>query len=432
MMKCEKQINAKRRTKQMKSNPHQLGLGTLVTHYGEGGNPHHTHITPIYQTSTYAFPDTQSAADIFDGKKDGFIYSRSDHPNARQLAFKIAVLEGIDLLEKSPQADVKDIVAGKIFSSGMAAISTAVLALAGAGSTIIAQQVLYGNTYNLFKKLAPQYHINVVSVDGADLDAWADAFARHPQAVLAFIETPANPTMEIVDIQGIARLAHARGSWVMVDNTFATPYCQRPLSLGADIVVHSTTKYLSGHGVIIGGALVTRIPEFLDPEKNQFLLASRVFGGAPSPFDAWLAHIGLKTFELRMQRHIENASQTAVWLANHPKVARVYYPGLEDSPGHPIAREQMFNGFGGMLSFELKGGYHAAVSLLDNLGLITLGVSLGNVDSLIEHPASMTHAAMTPEDRLAFGINDSLIRFSVGIENIEDLIVDLDQALDQV
>ena len=339
---------------------------------------------------------------------------------------------GIDLLKDAPQADVKDVVAGKAFSSGMAAISTGVLALAQAGSTVISQKVLYGNTYNLFKKLAPQYGINVVYIDGSDLDEWEAAFAKHPDVILVYLETPANPTMKIVDIEGVARLAHARDAWVMVDNTFATPYCQRPLSLGADIVAHSTTKYLSGHGLIIGGAIATRHPEFLDPDKAQFMLASKVFGGAPSPFDAWLTHIGLKTFELRMQRHVENASQTASWLANHPKVTRVYYPGLPDFPGHAVASKQMVNGFGGMLSFELKGGYNAGVQLMNNLDLITLAVSLGNVDSLIEHPASMTHAAMSPEDRLEFGIKDALIRFSVGIENIEDVIADLGQALDRV
>ena len=272
----------------------------------------------------------------------------------------------------------------------------------------------------------------MVCVDGSDLDAWEAAFVRHPETALAYLETPANPTMEIVDIESLAQLAHARDAWVMVDNTFATPFCQRPLALGADIVAHSTTKYLSGHGLIIGGAIATRHPEFLDPDKSNFMLASKVFGGSPSPFDAWLTQIGLKTFELRMQRHVENAALTANWLADHPKVARVYYPGLDDFPGHEIARKQMINGFGGMLSFELKGGYGAGVQLMNKLDLITLAVSLGNVDSLIEHPASMTHAAMSPEDRLEFGVTDSLIRFSVGIENIGDVIADLEQALDQV
>jgi methionine-gamma-lyase len=216
---------------------------------------------------------------------------------------------------------------------------------------------------------------------------------------------------------------------VVVDNTFATPYCQRPLSLGADIVVHSTTKYISGHGLIIGGAVVTRHPEFLDPQKERFIMASKVFGGTPSPFDIWLTNIGLKTFELRMQRHVESAARIADWLAEHPQVGRVYYPGHEDFPGHEVARRQMFNGFGGMLSFELKGGYQAAVRMVERLELITLAVSLGNVDSLIEHPASMTHAALSPDDRAACGLTEGLLRFSAGIEAPEDLMADFEQAI---
>jgi methionine-gamma-lyase len=238
--------------------------------------------------------------------------------------------------------------------------------------------------------------------------------------------------MEIVDIALLSELAHTHNTWIYIDNTFATPYCQRPLSLGADVVIHSTTKYLSGHGTIIGGVVISRHPEFFHPTKDRFFQAAKVYGGSPSPFDAWLTNIGLKTFELRMQRHIENAAVVAEWLEEHPKISKVYYPGLENFPGYQIAQKQMFNGYGGMLSFELAGGFIAGVELMESLELITLAVSLGNVDSLIQHPASMTHAAMSPEDRLEFGITDSLIRFSVGIENIEDVISDLDQALDQV
>jgi methionine-gamma-lyase len=272
----------------------------------------------------------------------------------------------------------------------------------------------------------------MVWVDGGDLTDWETAFAKHPDVVLAYVETPSNPTMGIVDIAGVCKLAHARGAWVIVDNTFATPYCQRPLSLGADVVTHSTTKYLSGHGLIIGGAIATRHPDLLDPHKTKLFLTSKVFGGTPSPFDAWLTNIGLKTFELRMQRHVENASQVASWLEDHPKVSRVYYPGLSSFPGHDVAMNQMVNGFGGMLSFELKGGYNAGVQLMQSLEIITLAVSLGNVDSLIEHPASMTHAAVSPEDRLDAGITDALIRFSVGIENIEDVISDLENGLNKI
>ena len=417
----------------MKKSPHHLGLATLLTHYQEGGDALHAHISPIYQTSTFSFPDVQTGADIFAARNSGFAYTRADNPNARQLAAKLALLEGLDLVRANPDEPVESLVRGKMFASGMAAISTAVLARLQAGSTVLAQKALYGNSYNLFKKVAPLYGIQVVWVDGSDLDAWEQALHKHPEAELVYLETPANPTMEIVDIGGVRELAaaHARQAWIMVDNTFATPYCQRPLSLGADLVAHSTTKYLSGHGLIIGGALVTRHPEFLDPQKERFLMASKVFGGTPSPFDTWLTNIGLKTFELRMQRQVENAARVADWLAEHPKVARVYYPGRKDFPGQAVARRQMINGYGAMLSFELKGGYQAAVEMVERLELITLAVSLGNVDSLIEHPASMTHAALSPEDRAASGVSDGLLRFSVGIEAVADLLADFDQALDK-
>lgn len=415
----------------MEKNPHNLGLGTLVTQFTEKDNPHQAHITPIYQTSTFVFPDVQTGADIFAGKNKGFSYTRADNPNARQLARKLAALEGYDLLKAHPDAEVDDLVRGRVFASGMAAISTALMARLEAGSTIITHKMLYGNAYNFMKKVAPLYGIHVVWVEGDELGAWQAAFAQHPEAAMAYLETPANPTLAIVDIASISALAHTYGAWAVVDNTFATPYCQRPLSLGADVVVHSTTKYLGGHGTIIGGAVVSRHPEFFDPKASRFFLFSKVFGGCPSPFDAWLTNIGLKTFELRMQRHVENAAIVAEWLQKHPKVSRVYYPGLEDFPGHQIARKQMFNGFGGMLSFELTGGYKAGVSLMQGVKLIALAVSLGNVDSLIQHPASMTHAALSPEDRLEFGITDSLIRFSVGIENVADVLADLEQALAQ-
>ena len=416
----------------MKTNPHKLGLGTLVIQFAEKDNPHYAHIAPIYQTSAFSFPDVQTGADIFAGVNDGFSYTRADNPNARQLARKLAALEGIDLLKANPDAETENIVKGRMFTSGMAAITTALMARLEAGSTIITQKMLYGNAYNFMKKVAPLYGINVVWVEGGDMEAWLSAFEQHPEAVIAYMESPANPTMEIVDIAQVSEMAHAHNTWIYIDNTFATPYCQRPLSLGADVVIHSTTKYLGGHGTIIGGAVISRHPEFFHPTKDRFFLAAKVYGGSPSPFDTWLTNIGLKTFELRMQRHIENAAFTAEWLEQHPKISKVYYPGLENFPGYQIAQKQMFNGYGGMLSFELAGGFNAGVKLMESLKLITLAVSLGNVDSLIQHPASMTHAAVSPEDRREFGITDSLIRFSVGIENIEDVIADLDQALEQV
>jgi methionine-gamma-lyase len=416
----------------MKKNPHKLGLGTLVTHYTEKDNPNQAHLTPIYQTSTFALPDVQTGAEIFAGERDGFAYTRSDNPNSRQLARKLAVLEGIDILKANPDTDVDDLVRGRVYASGMAAITSALMARIETGSTIITQKMLYGNSYNFMKKIAPLYGINVVWVDGNDMDQWEAAFKAHPESRIAYLESPANPTMEIVDIARVVALAKENNAWTYIDNTFATPYCQRPLNQGVDVVLHSTTKYLGGHGTIIGGAMISRHPDFFHPTDERLALTSKVLGGCPSPFDAWLTNLGLKTFELRMQRTVENAANTAAWLEEHPKVSKVYYPGLESFQGHQVAKKQMFNGYGGMLSFELSGGFDAGVNLMDSLNMITLAVSLGNVDSLIQHPASMTHAALTPEDRLGFGITDSLIRFSVGIENIEDVISDLDQALDQL
>ena len=226
----------------------------------------------------------------------------------------------------------------------------------------------------------------------------------------------------------IAEIAHQHGAWLAVDNTFATPYCQRPLSLGADIIVHSTTKYLSGHGALIGGAVVSRHPDFVATSMQDMLVH---LGGVPGPFDCWLAGLGLRTFELRMARHCENAEALSTFLSSHPKVATVYYPGLDTFDGYDIAFRQMER-FGGMLSFELKGGYQAGVALLENVQVASLAVSLGNVDTLIQHPASMTHASVATDQRVRMGIGDGLVRLSVGIENTADLINDLDQALRKI
>ena len=408
------------------------GISTIVNHFAEGENPHHAHVTPIYQTSTFSFPDVESGGRIFSGEEPGYIYSRAGNPNTTQLAQKYAYLEGLDLIRQHPDASPDEIVAGRVTASGMAAISSAIMGRVTAGETVITQRHLYGNAYRFFNELAPRLGINVVWVDDLSAEGWGSAFAAHPDAVLAYVETPANPTMIIVDLRMVVEIAHAHNAWVMVDNTFATPYHQRPLSLGCDVVVHSTTKYLTGHGVVIGGAIVSTKLDYMNSGKDGVGLMARILGPAVSPFDAWLANLGLKTFELRMQRHAENGLAIAQWLEAHQKVEQVGYPGLKDDPGHEIAKKQMFNGFGGMVSFELKGGYDAGVTLMNNVQLATLAVSLGNVDSLIQHPASMTHAGVPREQRLKVGISDGLVRFSVGIENIADLIADLEQAFDQV
>ncbi|MBE0408860.1 MAG: PLP-dependent transferase [Anaerolineales bacterium] len=401
------------------------GLGTLVTHYGEGENPHHAHITPIFQTSTFSYPDVATARAIYTGEMHAYSYTRTTNPNPEQYVKKVALLESLDLLREKPESSLDDLVAGRAFGSGMAAISAAILARVKAGDTILSQASLYSNAYNFLQSVAPRLGINVIWVRDTSSKGWEAAFRDTPQASMVYLETPANPTMLVVDIKMVVDLAHQFGAWVMIDNTFATPYCQRPLSLGADVVLHSTTKYLSGHGVIIGGAVVSPHRDYVEEEVHLVL---KTMGGAPSPIDSWLANLGLKTFELRMKRHCENAMNAARYLQSHPKVAKVYYPGLENDPGHEIARKQMFD-FGGMLSFELKGGQTAAEELIDHLRLPTLTASLGNVDSLIQHPASMTHVSVPPPERLKMGISDGLVRYSVGIENSEDILADLEQGL---
>lgn len=406
----------------------EYGLGTLVNHAVEGNNPQGAHITPIYQTSTFCFPDAETGGRIFAGEQAGYFYTRFGNPNATQLGQKIAILEGMDLIRNHPGKPLEEVVSGRAFSSGMAAITTAILGRVRVGETIIAQRCLYGNTFGFLYDLAAEMGIKTVWMDDVSVQAWEAAFDANPNAVLAYIETPANPTMDIVDLQSVATIAHEHGAWVMVDNTFATPYHQRPLALGCDVVAHSTTKYLCGHGVVVGGAIASHHLDYMDPSGKGIGRWLKM-GGSPSPFDCWLVNLGLKTFHLRMKAHNENTLPVVDYLKNHPKVDRVYYPGLKDNPGYEVACRQMQNGFGGMLSFELKGGLTAGVELMNRLELISRAVSLGIVDSLIEHPASMTHAKVPREERLQAGIGDGLVRLSIGVEDVKDIIADLDQAL---
>ena len=401
------------------------GIGTLVNHFNEGENPYHAHLAPIFQTSTFGFPDVATGAAIFKGEDSGFTYTRIKNPNQVQLAGKIAALEGLDLLRAQPQRSPAEVVAGQVFATGMAAITTSILAKVKAGDTMIAQEALYAATFTFLDQILPRYGVKVVWLRDLHPQAWEQAFEQNPTAVLAYVETPANPTMAIVDLGAVAEIAHRHNAWVMVDNTFASPYAQRPLSLGADVVLHSTTKYLSGHGTIVGGAAVSRHVDWVHGPLTSLL---KTLGGTAAPFDCWLTNLGLRTFELRMQRHCENAMQVAGYLEDHPKVARVFYPGLESHPDHKLAKKQMC-AFGGMMSFELKGGLTAGEALLNHVKMMTLAVSLGNTDTLIQHPASMTHANVPREERLKIGLTDGLVRLSVGVENVEDILRDLDQAL---
>lgn len=401
------------------------GIGTLVTHLGEMHNPLNAHVTPIYQTSTFSFPDVQTGAARFQGEAPGYIYTRLDNPNFDQLALKIAALEGLDLLRAQPERAIEEVVGGLVFASGMAAVTAAILARVKGGQTIIAQENIYSATYNFLHDLAPQYGIKVHFLQDPFSQEWEAAFRAHPEAVLAYAETPANPNMSVVDLATVAEIAHRSDAWLMVDNTFATPFCQRPLTLGADVVIHSTTKYLNGHGLVIGGAVIAKDTAWV---KGPLYQMFKILGGCPSPFDAWITNIGLKTFEVRMERHCANALAVCRWLENHPKVERVFYPYLESHPDYALARKQMSCG-GGMCAFELKGGLKAGAALMEHVRVSTLAVSLGNVDSLISHPASMSHSTVAPEIRRAMGISDGLVRYSIGIENVEDLISDLEQAL---
>ena len=418
--------------------PHH-GLGTLVNHVGESGGDPHPHVPPIYQTSAFRFTDVAAGREIVSADLPGYYYTRIGNPNLTVLARKISVLEGLDLWRNQsdarrtqsdawrnqPGADLDQVVDGRVFASGMAAVSAVILSCLQAGDTLIAQGNLYSNTFTWLTHLAPRLGIQVAWVSDISTEGWQAALQEHPGARLVYAESPTNPTLSVVDLQRVAELVHERGGWLAVDNTFATPYCQRPLSLGADLVLHSTTKYLSGHGAVIGGAVVSRHPDFVRTRLQQAVV---LYGGVPSPFDAWLADLGLRTFELRMQRHCENALQVARYLVDHPQVATVHYPGLESDAGYAIASRQM-HAFGGMLSFELKGGYEAGERLMNRVQVATLAVSLGNVDTLIQHPASMTHFGVPREERLKMGLADGLVRLSVGIENVDDLIADLDQAL---
>jgi len=402
------------------------GLSTFLTHYTESDHAENAHISPIYQNSVFVFKDCEMGAAIAAGEKQGYYYSRLNNPNHQQLARKLAALEAWDLIRQDPEADPEALAGGLAFASGMAAVTAAVLASVHAGETLLTQTALYDGTYLLFKNLLPKYGIKVVWVSDVTPAGWESAFKANPGAKLAYLETPVNPSLRLTDIRAVVDLAQQRGARVAVDNTFATPFCQRPFTLGADLVVHSTTKFLSGLGQLIGGVVLTTDLDLLAGELYQVY---KLMGATPSPMDTWLTNIGLKTFELRMVCHCRNALRVAKSLEKHPGVEKVYYPGLTSHPDHALARVQMMD-FGGMISFELKGGLEAGRRMMDRVKIATLAVSLGNVDTLIQHPASMTHCNTPREERLAAGITDGLVRLSVGIEDPTDLVRDLLGAID--
>jgi cystathionine beta-lyase/cystathionine gamma-synthase len=377
------------------------GFATRAIHVGQAPDPTTgAVIVPIYQTSTYAQSEV--------GVHKGFDYSRTANPTRAALEACLASLDNGRY--------------GLAFASGMAAEDT-LLHLFESGDHIVACDDVYGGTFRLFKRVLERAGLRFTFVDATCIENVSAALEDHTR--LIWLESPTNPLLKLIDIAAVSELAHERDIVVAVDNTFASPYCQRPLELGADVVHYSTTKYLGGHSDVVGGALVTSNDDLYG--RLKFL--QNAVGGVPGAFDSWLVLRGLKTLAVRMRQHSANARDVGCYLEQHPQVKRVYYPGLESHPQHELACRQMVGGFGGMLSFEVVGGVDAARDVARRTRLFTLAESLGGVESLIELPALMTHASLPAERRTEIGIDDGLIRLSVGIEEPEDLIADLDQAL---
>ena len=356
-------------------------------------------VVPIYQTSTFAQPAP--------GEHLGHEYTRTSNPTRDALQTALAALE--------------EGRHGLCFASGLAA-TNAVIATLSAGDHVIAMDDMYGGTFRLFDKVWTRHGLTFSYVDLRDGDAFEAAVT--PQTRLLWIETPTNPMMKLADIQDLARRAHKHGILVAVDNTFATPWLQQPLALGADLVVHSTTKYIGGHSDSVGGAVVVNDDEL----QARIAFTQNASGGTPGPFDSWLTLRGVKTLAVRMERHCDNAERVAAWLEAHPRVRVVHYPGLKSFPQHDLASRQMRR-YGGMVTASLDGDLAAARAFLSAARVFTLAESLGGVESLIEHPAIMTHASVPADRRAELGIDDGLVRLSVGIEHIDDLLADLDQAL---
>jgi len=387
----------------------KCGFDTKLVHAGFHGDPTGAVNVPIYQSSTFAFRNAAHGAALFAGAEDGFIYTRIGNPTIRALEDNVAELENG--------------YGGIATSSGLGAVSTVFLALLSANDHVISTDSVYGPSRGLIENHLTRFGVSATFVNTSKLDDIQAAF--RPQTRILFVETPSNPSMLVTDIKAVADMAHARGCLLVVDNTFASPYLQRPLDLDADVVLHSVTKFLNGHADVVGGVIIAKKKELY--QRIRPLMIN--LGCNMDPHQAFLVLRGIKTLGIRMERSQQNAMVIARWLENHPRVAWVRYIGLESHPQHELAKKQM-SGFGAMISFEVKGGLEAGRRLMDRVRVATLAVSLGGVETLIEHPASMTHAGMSREDRSAAGIDDGLVRYSVGIEDPADLIADLKQALE--
>lgn len=392
------------------------GWGSLAVHGGHHQDPMYAHQVPIYASSTYVFDDAEQGMRRFSGQEEGYIYSRWGNPTMTEAEEKIAAMEtfGMPLEAK-----------GILHSSGMAAITTLMMATLKPGDKILSHFSLYGGTNELMTKILPGLKIDCIIVDLRNLETAETVLNADPAIKMLYLETPANPTIQCVDLAELVIIARRYNCIIACDNTFATPYLQQPFRWGVDFVVHSTTKFLNGHGTAIGGILVGQDKEFMSTHVTK---VHRLLGGNANPFDAFLLIQGMKTLELRMERHCHNAMEVAGFLEQHSAVAKINYTGLASHPDHYIAMKQMRHP-GAMLSFELKGGLQAGVNFMNKLKMCVRTVSLGTCDTLLSHPASMTHYSVPKEEKEKYGITDGLIRMNVGIENMQDIINDLEQAL---
>jgi methionine-gamma-lyase len=392
----------------MNEQKRDYGLQTRLIHDASAANDTTAISPPIFQTSTFLLRTPEEGADLASAIAPATYYTRYGSPNTKQAEILLAELEGSE--------------AALALGSGMAAIATAILANLRTGDHIVAQHTHYTATMSLLAETLPRYGIEVTQVDQRDIEAFARAM--RPNTRIVYTETPTNPTMDLTDLRATADLAHAAGALAITDNTFASTYNQRPLALGYDLAVHSATKYLNGHADVTAGAIMG--PKALIDVAWEY---ARVHGPVLHPFESWLLRRGLQTYGLRMAVHNSNALAVAQFLEQHPQVEHVYYPGLPSHPQYTLAQQQMTGGFGGMLSFEVKGGYQGAYEVVRHTELCLLAVSLGGVETLITHPASMIHVHQSDEQREMAGISPALLRLSVGVENVEDIIADLDRAL---
>ena len=410
-------------TSQEKSSGQEFaGFGSAALHAGHKQDPLYAHVTPIYASSTFVYDEAEQGMRRFSGEEEGYIYSRWGNPNFTEAENKIAALEAFGLKDDSGNPlQLKAF----LHASGMAALTTLMISSLKKGDKILSHYSLYSGLEEMITRILPQFGVEPVIVDLRDLNKAADAIKANPEIKMMYLETPANPTIQCVDLGELTKIARADNLLVAVDNTFATPYLQQPFRFGVDFVFHSTTKFLNGHGTAIGGILLGKDLERMNgPIRKTY----RILGVNSNPFDAFLLTQGLKTLELRMDRHCFNAMKVAEFLNTHPAISKVNYAGLPSHPDHKVAMKQMTHG-GGMLSFEMKNGLQASIGFMNKLNMCVRTVSLGTAESILCHPASMTHAATPKESREKYGITDGLIRMSVGLENIEDILNDLEQAL---